>query len=150
MPTTHTFKIGERVIVDPHGIGVSRSVLGQVFVVEKVNPKNIVARPAGGGRGINYPASLLLPAPPEGEPAPIGVPYVESVYVEKNAIVTLNRQYKDITTETPMVNHKAGFGTDQLNLFRLGDTSGRYVRVPASAVTVRDVAWLTERLVEMA
>jgi hypothetical protein len=145
---THSFRVGDRVIVDPAGIGVSRSVLGQVFVVEKVNPKNVKARPAEGGRGINYPKHLLLPAPPEGYPTPLGRPYVEQAYVEAGSICTLKSPWSDLAVDTPLICFKGG--VEKINLFRLGDTSGRYVRVPAAAVTTRDLAWLTERLVEMA
>lgn len=151
--TAPAFTVGQRIIVDPNGIGVSPSVLGRVFIVKRVNPKNVVCSPADGiGRGINYPKYLLLPAPEDDDaqgPAVL-VPYVPPVFHDVGAIVTCEETltYRGMTwpAGSPLIVWKCdGRKSNVVNLG--GNPTGGYFRIPVARLTVRDAAWLAEYLV---
>lgn len=142
------FNPGDRVVPDPAMDGHPASVLGKVFIVDRRGPKNLIMRAEEGGPGYRAPDGYMLPAPAPGERAPIGRPFVERPWIDTGSIVTLKRAYQEIKTDTPMVVIKGG--DSKVNVVRLGDTSGRYVRAPVASIELRDLAWLTERLVEMA
>lgn len=146
--TARHFNPGDRVVPDPAMDGHPASVLGKVFVVNRRGPKNLIMRAEEGGPGYRAPDGYMLPAPAPGERAPIGRPYVPAVWIDTGSIVTLKRAYQEIKTDTPLIVIKGG--ADKVNVVRLGDTSGRYVRAPVASIELRDLAWLTERLVEMA
>lgn len=152
MSDTVTFRKDMRVMVDPEqAYRAQPEVVGRVFTVAKVNPKNVVCNATDGGRGINYPKDLLVPAPAEGEPMPtpqLGRPFEPREFFAEGDIVTFTRPYKHITTDTPCVvlrdNEK------RVNVAPLGtNDAGWYVRAPHSGLVKRDLAWLAERLMEM-
>lgn len=142
-------KRGDRVVTvaDP---SIPRSVAGRVFIVEKVNPKNVICRAEDGGRGINYPKTLLTAATDDALAASSAPrPFVPVEHFEVGTIVTLTRPYRDWTTETPLV--VIGGRGDKVNVTLIGGDHDRYVRVPArSGLVRRDLAWLAERLLDEA
>jgi hypothetical protein len=148
--TATAFARGMLVIADPEqGFRVQPEVLGRVFRVTKVNPKNVQAEATDGGRGINYPKDLLVPAPPEGEPVPapvLGRPYQPREFFSAGEVVTMSRPYKEFGTESPMVVLKDN--DRKVNVAPLGGDRDRYIRCPPDGLVKRDLAWLAERLIE--
>lgn len=149
---TVTFRRQQRVIVKPECAHQAPSgVMGRVFVVEKVNPKNLLCQAEDGGRGINYPKDSLMPAPPPGEPLPeipLGRPYepAREEYFAAGEVVTLDRAFKDFGTNTPMVVlQDKGTKVNVAPLFGDGD---RYVRAAPTGLIKRSPAWLAERLLD--
>lgn len=145
------FKKGDRVYVDPEYPNVGGGVLGRVFVVEKVNPKNVRCTAEDGGKGINYPAeSLIRWAPGVNVPAAavLGRPYVPVQFFEAGSIVTLTRPWKNWTTETPLVV-LADRG-NKVNVTLVGGDGDHYLRTPREGLTRRSVEWLAEALLQEA
>lgn len=150
--TTVTFRRQQRVTVKPEcAHRAQASVMGRVFVVEKVNPKNLQCSAEDGGRGINYPKDMLMAAPAPGEPLPeipIGRPYepAREEFFVAGEVVTLDRAFKDFGTNTPMVVlQDKGTKVNVAPLFGDGD---RYVRAVPTGLTKRDATWLAERLLD--
>lgn len=140
-------KKGDRVYVDP--ADATPSVLGRVFVVEKVNPKNVLCRAEDGGKGINYPATTLRIYEGDGVPIlPLGRPYVPIEFFTVGEIVTLTRPWKDWTTETPLV--VIADKVKRVNVARLGGDGDHYLRTPREGLTRRTVEWLAEALLQEA
>lgn len=139
----NTFKLGDRVIADPNAEGVPSACLGRVYIVRKINPRNLRCEAEDGGRGISFPPRILLPASaaPLNRPPSVGVPFVPREGFTAGEIVTLKRAYRDITTETPMVVLKDN--EKRVNVAKLGGEGDRYVRVPPSGLVKRDIDWLT-------
>jgi hypothetical protein len=139
-------KVGDRVVVNPDS-GAQRSVLGRVYVVDKVNPRNVRCKAEDGGRGINWPAELLLPATEENIAAQSNSPrpFQPVEFFTLGEIVTLKLPFRDFDTEVPMV---VVGGRDKVNVAPLGGANDRYVRVPSSGLVRRDREWLATRLLE--
>lgn len=150
--TAYRPRVGDRVVVDPNGIGVSPSTLGRVYVVSKVNPKNVKCTATDGGRGLNYPADLLVPAP-EGAPTATAtatpVPVPTFTWHEAGTVVTCDRDLESWKAGTPLVVWKCDGEKSNVTLLG-GAARGCYYRVPVARLTVRDTAWLTEYLVDHA
>jgi hypothetical protein len=143
-------KVGDRVTPVPDE-RAHASTLGAVFIVEKINPRNVRCS-ADGGRGINYPADMLVPATDENIEAGrrfFGgtIPYRE--HFSNGEIVTLTEPYKGITSTMPLIVFKDD-GGNYVNLVILGGDGSRYLRMPPRKLVRRDLAWLTEHLVEVA
>jgi len=137
------FKLGDR--VTPANVdGVPPQCLGRVYVVRKLNPKNIRCEAEDGGRGINFPAHLLLPATDENVAAgnSLGVPYESREYFNPGEVVTLTKQWKDWTTDLPLV--VLVDKGDKVNVTPLGGADGRYLRVGPRGLVKRDLRWLYE------
>lgn len=138
------FTKGDRVYVDPAFAGIRDEVLGRVFVVRKVNPKNVLCDAEDGGKGINYPAESLRPY--EGEipaaAAVLGRPYVPVEFFDAGSIVTLTAPWRDWTTETPLV--VLADKVNKVNVTRLGGDGDHYLRAPREGLTRRTVEWLAE------
>jgi hypothetical protein len=149
--TLMSFQVGDRVtpIADER---VPAETLGRVFVVRKVNPKNLKCEAEDGGRGINFPAELLAPATDENIAAgrsSFGVPYTPRELFANGQVVTLANPYKDITTDTPLVVSKDDGGR-MVNVVKLGGDGARYLRMGPSNLVKRDLTWLTEELMNRA
>jgi len=145
--TTRTYRVGDKVTPDPDSFGVPPTTLGRVFTVAKVNPRNLRCTADDGGRGINFPASILLPATEENvakSNAPR--PYVPVEFFTTGEIVTVKTAGK-IPVDQPMVVLKHD-GGDKVNITQLGGDGDRYWRWPAKSLIKRDLEWLTERLME--
>lgn len=152
--TTQDFKVDDRVTFPPESL-VKSHLKGVTFVVietPRENPRirNLRVQQEGGGPKYSVRPTELVPATaPEGTP-PGMRPYVPIEFFDPGQIVTIsNGARKRIGTEDPFVVLKDG-GTDNVNIARVGGDGGQAWRWPRSALVKRDVAWLTERLVEMA
>jgi len=143
-----TLKPGDHVYVDPNFPGAAADVLGREFIVQKINPKNVKCAAVDGGRGINYPATSLVVYDGGGIPGPERVQQQPVEFFTAGEIVTLARPWKDWTTETPLVV-LADKGR-RVNVTPLGGAGDMYLRTPHVGLVKRDLAWLTERLVEQA
>lgn len=143
---TRLFSKGDRVYVDPAFDGAAAGVLGRVFVVDKVNPKNVRCHAEDGGRGINYPKEALKLY--EGGEVPVGRPFVpiaDTEFFSAGEIVTLKRAYKDWTAETPLV--VLVDKVNKVNVTLLGGDGDRYLRCPREGLVKRDLDWLAEALI---
>lgn len=141
---TTTLTRGTRVYVDPATPGAARNVLGKVWIVDRVNPVNVVCRPEdGSSRGINYPRTCLIPVPADGAiPAAAPVTEAPSAWFVGGEIVTTT--WAKGASKVWIVNRDNG---DTVSCLPLGGDGGRYARLPKSGITRRDLAWLTEHLV---
>jgi hypothetical protein len=148
---TYSPAVGDRVIIDP--AVASARFLGKVYIVDRFGPKNAVCSLEGSDRpadGVRCRPEYLRPAPPAGEAPPLGRPFVPIEFFDVGQVVTVTGPSGKVPTDKPMVvvDDK---GKDHVNIAPLGggDVS-RYWRWPRTALVKRDLAWLTERLVEMA
>lgn len=144
-----TLRSGDRVYVDPEYPNVGGSVLGRVFTVDKVNPKNVRCTAEDGGRGINYPAESLKRYEGGDVPAAaavLGRPYEPIEFFTAGEIVTLKRAWKDWSTETPLVVLQDK--VNKVNVTLLGGDGDRYLRVGREGLERRSVEWLAEALLE--
>jgi hypothetical protein len=152
---------GDRVTPDPDFPGLPAHTLGSIYIVEKVNPKNVIARPeTGGGRGVNFPADAYLRVQPGQTVSDVAratatpVPFEETTFFTAGEIVTIKRAVgargETWGTDDPMVVIRDG-GQRTVNVTKLGGADDdRYLRVPRAGLTKRDIGWLTERLMEEA
>lgn len=150
-----TFTNGDRVTPDSTVFGPRPHTLGRVFIVQRVNPKNIVAKPEDGvGPASNYPKAMWLPATPEnvqaGRDAAArgGVARVTAIPTqtfEAGEIVTLVKPYEMWTTDRPLVVTAVNARSVSVVSVGGGD-SGRYMRVPHAGLVKRDRAWLAASL----
>lgn len=149
------YKVGDKVTPDVDAYGVPRETLGRVFTVAKVNPKNLRCTADDGGRGLNFPASILVPATDENiakgqrPAAGLGRPFVPREHFVTGEIVTVNSTKYGLTPETPLIVTKDD-GRDKVNLVVLGGDGDRYLRWPASQVVKRSREWLAEALMDEA
>jgi hypothetical protein len=139
------FKVGDRV-TPAHAPGVPPDCLFRTFIVRKVNPKNLKCDAEDGGRGISFPACLLLPATDDNLKR-TGVPYKPRELFCMGEVVTLTKAWKTWTTETPLVV-LADSGDKSVKVALLGGEGDRYACITPSGLVKRDLAWLTESLVE--
>lgn len=143
------FKKGDKVIPNPEFADrMPSGVLGRVFTVEKVNPKNLKCSADDGGRGINFPASILKAYDPNVPLAnQIGRPFRALEFFSEGEIVSLKSAWRDWSVDTPLVVIKQ---TDlKVNVVPVGGTSnGVYLSIPSSGLVKRDKMWLAERLLE--
>jgi hypothetical protein len=147
-PLAIRYRVGDKVTPDPDGFGVPADTLGRVFTVAKINKVNMRCTADDGGRGINFPPSLLIPATEENvNKAFKPRPFVKREFFHAGEIVTVNRPNRKLDTRQPMVVIKHD-GGERVNLARLGGEGGRYWRWPATDLVKRDTAWLAERLIE--
>ncbi len=134
---------GDRVYVDPATPGAARNVLGKVWIVDRVNPVNVVCKPEDGiGRGINYPRTSLRPI--EGDvPVPVRAETVDipAYFVGGEAVATDWPKGRD---KVWIVNRDNG---DTVSCLPLGGDGGRYARLPKSGITRLSLADVAERLV---
>jgi hypothetical protein len=148
---TYTPAVGDRVIIDP-AVATAR-FLGKVYVVDRFGPKNVVCSLEGSDNpadGVRCRPEYLLPAPPAGEAPPLGRPFVPIEFFDVGQVVTVASPSSKVAADQPMVVI-ADKGRDVVNVVALGGgDGGRYWRWPRKALVKRDLAWLTERLVEMA
>lgn len=153
MSTVRKFKVNDRVTPDPAALGVPASTIGNVYVVKKTpggSRKNYQCDAEGGGRGINFPAEMLLPADaaPSGAAAVLGRPFEPTAWYEVGEVVTFKRPPSGYTDKSPFVVFKDS--GEKVNVTPLGGAEGRYWRVPkrGDLLVKRDLAWLAERLVD--
>lgn len=139
-----SFRVGDRVtpVSDER---IPAGCRGRVFIVRKVNPKNLRCDAADGGRGFNCPAALLVAATEENVKAggAVSRPFVPREFFSLGEIVSLKRPWRDWTTETPLV---VTGGRDKVNVTLVGGDKDRYLRVPSSGLVRRDRGWLVEAL----
>jgi len=144
-----TFTRGDRVAVDPNYPGVPRTVTGRVWIVDRVNPVNIVCRPEDGiGRGINYPKASLI-ALGAGDPPP-AAPAVTTIARSLDTFVVgeiVTSTYGPVAGQPLVVLRDNG---ERLSAAPLGGDKDRYVRLSKTSVTRRDIAWLTQHLADQA
>jgi hypothetical protein len=149
---------GDRVTPNPNYAGLPAQTLGRIFIVDKVNPKNVRTTAEDGGRGTNFPADAYVRVQP-GETAPdvtarlrrelpLGRPYEPAVHFTLGEIVTLKTAFRDWGTDEPLIVFKDG--GDKVNVTKLGGDNDRYVRVPKAGLVKRDRSWLAERLMDEA
>lgn len=145
------FKEGDLVTIRTDA-GTPNRLLGVVFKVKKVNPRNILAYPVvpsatAGGKGINYPAELLEPfageVPENGRLSGVTVPLPQ--FFDVGEIVTFMRPPAGSTVDTPYVVVKDS-GDDKINVSKLGGEGSRYYRAAKIGIVKRDLAWLKEHL----
>jgi hypothetical protein len=147
-PLSIQYRVGDKVTPDPDGIGVPADTLGRVFTVAKVNKVNLRCTADDGGRGINFPPSLLLPATDENvNKAFRPRPFVPREFFHAGEIVTVKTPRGKLSSYEPMIVIKHD-GGERANLARLGGEDGRYWRWPTRDLVKRDLEWLTERLME--
>lgn len=144
--TAYRPKVGDRVHVDPEGMGVPGGVVGRTFVVTKVNPTNVKCEATDGGRGINFPAYLLVQGDAPAASAAVGVPFVQREFFVIGEVVTLKRPMAGTPADLPYVVMKDD-GRGKVNVAPLGGDRDRYVRVPHAGLVKRDLAWLAEHLI---
>lgn len=149
-----TFAVGDRVTFPPESL-VKEKLKGVTFIVTETpreNPRrrNLTIQQEGGGPKYSVRASELIEATaPEGTP-PGMRPFQPIEFFDPGQVVTItNGQRKRISPEDPFVVLKDG-GTGNVNVARVGGDGGNAWRWPRAALVKRDVAWLTERLAEMA
>jgi len=149
MSTTKKFAVGDLVTPDPAAVGVPTGALGRVYKVTKVNPKNLLCDAVDGGRGINFPADMLV-AHDEASTVNGAVvrPFQPREFFVCGQIVTLKKAWKAWTTETPLVVMKDN--GNKVNVTLLGGDEDRYLRVPPEGLQSRDAAWLAEALLDSA
>ena len=141
-----TLTRGDRVAVDPNYPGVPRTVTGRVWIVDRVNPVNVVCRPEDGiGRGINYPKASLLPlGADEAPPAAQAVTTVERILTPFVLGDIVTSTYGPVAGKPLVVIRDNG---NRISAAPLGGDGDRYVRLDKRSCTKRDLAWLTEHLV---
>lgn len=148
MTSTTSFKVGDRVVVNPeYSDIVPAQTLGHVFKVYKVNPKNVRCESETPGmRGINYPAYLLMPAPPAGESVPIGRPFQSREFFALGEVVTINADglnmlrgstLQEVDEATPMVVVKEG---EKVMVTKLGGWDDRYLKMPPRTLVKRTLS----------
>jgi hypothetical protein len=149
---TQTFQKGDRVTFPPESL-VKEHLKGTTFVVietPRENPRirNLRIQQEGGGPKYSVRADELIPAT-----APVGAlgrPFQPIEFFDPGQVVTVsNGSRKGIGTEEPFVVIKDA-GKDNVNIAQLGGADGNAWRWPRAALVKRDLAWLTERLVEVA
>lgn len=150
MPTPRKFKAGDKVtpIHNDEFDRVPTDTLGRVFTVDKVNPKKLRARADDGGRGINFPDELLVPATDEnvkaGREAILGVrPFQPREFFDVGEIVSLKKGRADWPEDAPLMVMKDG---DKVNVTKVGGYQGRYLRANPLNLVKRDLAWLRDWL----
>jgi hypothetical protein len=142
------FVKGDKVVPNPEfAERMPSGVLGRVFTVEKVNPKNLRCSADDGGRGINFPAEILKAYNPDVPLGPqISRPFVERELFHEGEIVSLRNDFKQWTTSMPMVVIREG--DKRIRIAPLGGAEGRYLLMPPSSLVKRDKMWVAERLLE--
>lgn len=135
------FTEGDRV-TPVNTVGVPPETLGRVFVVVKVNPKNLRCCAEDGGRGINFPPHILLPATDENVAAGRKLqPFTPVEFFDAGQIVTLKRPWRSWATDTPLVVLKDD-GKGKVNVTLLGGADGQYLRISSAGLEKRGLAWL--------
>lgn len=134
-----TFTVGDRVTIS-HEYAPTR-LRGRVFIVERVNPKNVIARPEGGGKGINYPKYTLEKVVGEAHGAVTVTEVPILTLHDPGSIVTLKQTPNGEKDNQPYIVIKDD-GGERVNVTRLGGNEGRYWRVPRRGVEARDIEWL--------
>jgi hypothetical protein len=147
---TRKFTIGDKVTPDPDAHGIPKATVGRIFIVRKVNPKNILCDAEDGGRGISYPAEVLLPATDENlAKATTARPFVPREFFVCGEVVTFARSApKGFDLDSPFVVLKDN--GEKVNVAPLGGDEDRYWRVPHAGLTKRNIVWLTESLLDRA
>lgn len=142
MPTAalHT---GMKVTPDPTSPYVRSETVGRVFTVTKINPKNVRCTADDGGRGLNYPRELLVPATPENlakaqDPARLSRPFVPRELYALGEVVTLKRAYRQYDTQAPFV--VIGSTPNRTKVAPLGGNNDEYLLIPAGGLERRVLA----------
>jgi hypothetical protein len=148
---TYVPAVGDRVVIDP-AVATAR-FLGRVYVVERFGPKNAVCSLEGSTNpadGVRCRPEYLKPAPANSEAPPLGRPFVPIEFFSIGQVVTVSSSSGKVAADQPMIV-VSDKGRDVVNIATLGGADGeRYWRWPRVGLVKRDLAWLTERLVEMA
>ena len=116
--------VGQKVTPDPTSDRVNPATRGRTYTVAKVNPKNVKCTADDGGRGLNYPRELLVPATPE----------------------NLAAASKPLIRETTCPMVVIGGTSTRIKVARIGGDDDRYVLIPDSGLIRRDRAWLAGAL----
>jgi hypothetical protein len=151
---TQTFQKGDRVTFPPESL-VKEHLKGVTFIVietPRENPRirNLRIQQEGGGPRYSVRPTELIPATASEGTTPAFRPFVPIEFFDEGQVVTIsNGARKGIGTEEPFVVLKDA-GKPNVNVAKLGGAGGQAWRWPRAALVKRDVAWLTERLVEMA
>jgi hypothetical protein len=149
-PALRTFRVGDKVTPDPDFPGHLSDTLGQSFTVVKVNRVNLTLSHDGGGRGYRCPPASLLPATEENlAKATTPRPFQPREFFTAGELVTVKSPSGKVSESEPMVVLKDD-GRGKVNITKLGGDGDRYWRWPATSLVKRDVAWLTEQLLEAA
>lgn len=139
--------VGQKVTPDPTSDRVNPATRGRTYTVAKVNPKNVKCTADDGGRGLNYPRELLVPATPENLAAaskPLIREFVPREHFTLGEIVTLKQPLGRHSTTCPMV--VIGGTSTRIKVARIGGDDDRYVLIPDSGLIRRDRAWLAGAL----
>lgn len=142
------FVKGDKVVPNPaFAERMPSGVLGRVFTVEKVNPKNLRCSADDGGRGINFPAEILMAYDPDAPPAAIvSRPFVEREIYHEGEIVSLRNPFRSWGTDIPFIVIREG--DKRIRIAVLGGSEGRYLLMPPSSLIKRDKMWVAERILE--
>ncbi|GAA5200692.1 hypothetical protein GCM10023322_79080 [Rugosimonospora acidiphila] len=127
MTSTHTYAIGDRVIIDP---AVARPRhLGIVYRVTRLLPVNVIIEPAAGGRPVRVNPGDLRPAPDTDSttttvtPAAVTMPYTPPLH--QGTLVTVSGGgWKQPPGELYVVLRDAGMG--RVSFVKLGGDDGRH------------------------
>lgn len=143
------FSIGDKV-TPLNTDGVPAACLGRIYTVRKINKVNLSCDADDGGRGISFPPHLLTAATEDTLNAglSIGRPYVPREFFPMGTIVTLKRAWRDWSPDTPLV--VIADKGQRVNVTLLGGNEDRYLRTSPESLVTRDMAWLTEHLLEAA
>lgn len=142
---------GDKVTPKADVQGVPPGTIGRTFTVYKVNPKRMRCSADDGGRGINFPPSLLVAATEENlaarwngvAPVRFGDPAERFVVGE---VVSLTRPWRDWDEGTPLV--VVGGRNGRVNVTLVGGYGDSYLRTTPSNLVRRGAEWLVDQLLE--
>lgn len=150
--TKATLRKGMRVTPDPEFPSLPAASLGRTFIVDRVNAVNTKTTAEDGGRGTAYPHEayiILADGQTPDDVAPEAEASTEFVWFALGQIVTVTQAWKGWTTETPLIVLN-DTGDDKVRVALLGGEGDRYARLSRKSLVKRDLAWLTEALVDAA
>jgi hypothetical protein len=150
---TQTFQKGDRVTFPPESL-VKEHLKGVTFIVietPRENPRirNLRIQQEGGGPRYSVRPTELIPATASEGTPPASAPSSRSSSSTGPGRDHLQRPAQG-HRDRGAVRRPQGRGTPNVNIAKLGGAGGQAWRWPRAALVKRDVAWLTERLVEVA
>ena len=125
--TTNTRKVGDKVLVNHEGFG-------GVWIITKINPKNTVVEPVGGGRKLNAPHYMLIDATDEVTVTAVPLPEAKTYFALGEIVRVNNGKFAGLYV---VISDK---GLDRVNIAKLGGDNDRYVRFDRKGLIKVDAA----------